>query len=269
MNILRETILFLTEVLEKKSLILEMTRRDFVQRYIGSFLGLLWAFLEPLAMIAIMWFVFTLGFRTKVAGNVPFVAYLFTGMIPFYFFQDTVGESCGIIRSYAFLVQKVKFRVSILPIIKVNAALILHLVFLIIVILVLSALHIVPSYYWLQIPYYLAAMIFLVLGINWLLSALGVFVKDISYIVAIFLRFIFWLTPIFWNVDMIPARFRWLFKINPMFYIVQGYRESFIYHIPFWHHSGYAIYFWAISVTIFLVGAVVFKRLMPHFADVL
>jgi lipopolysaccharide transport system permease protein/teichoic acid transport system permease protein len=134
---------------------------------------------------------------------------------------------------------------------------------------ILWASGILPSLYWLQAIYYMVAAVFFILGMSWLLSSLGVFVKDITYIVAIFLRFTFWLTPIFWNINMIPERLRIYIKINPMFYIVQGYRESFIYQVPFWEHPVYALYFWGLSCIMLIVGVIVFRRLRPHFGDVI
>jgi lipopolysaccharide transport system permease protein len=260
---------FLNEIYEKRTLIYEMSKRDFKQRYVGSFLGLFWAFLEPLTMMMIMWFVFSLGFKAKPSGDVPFVAYLFTGMIAFNFFQDTLGACSNVIRSYAFLVQKVKFRVSILPILKIGSALTLHIVFVSIVMAILLLSGIRPSIFWLQAIYYLAASLFLMLGLSWLISAIGVFVKDITHIVAIFLRLGFWVTPIFWNINMIPEQYRIFLKINPIFYIVQGYRESFIYQVPVWHHPVITIYFWFVACVTFLIGVFVFLRFRPHFADVL
>jgi lipopolysaccharide transport system permease protein/teichoic acid transport system permease protein len=266
---LQNGINFLKEIFERRALIYELSKRDFKQRYVGSFLGLFWAFLEPLTMMLIMWFVFSIGFKAKPSGDVPFVAYLFTGMIAFNFFQDTLGASSNVIRSYSYLVQKVKFRVSILPILKINSALVLHLVFIQIVMVILFISGIRPSVFWFQAIYYLAASMFLILGLSWLLSAIGVFVQDISHIVAIFLRLGFWVTPIFWDLKMIPERYRFFLKINPIFYIVQGYRESFIYQVPVWDHPVITLYFWLVASMMFLMGVFVFLRLRPHFADVL
>jgi len=125
------------------------------------------------------------------------------------------------------------------------------------------------SIYWFQTIYYLAASLFLILGMSWLLSAVGVFVKDMTHIVGIFLHLGFWVTPIFWNIKMIPEQYRIYLKMNPIFYIVQGYRESFIYQIPVWSHPLYNLYFWLFAFMMFFVGVFVFLRLRPRFADVL
>ena len=260
---------FIREIFRKRSVIYDLSKRDFQQRYVGSYLGLFWVFLEPLAFILVLWFIFSFGFRANPGGDIPFIAYLFTGFIAFSFFQDAVSANSEVIRSFAFLVQKGNFRLSILPIVKIISALLLHVAFLLIVMGILLIIGILPSLYWLQTLYYLAAGFFLTMGIGWLISALGVFVKDIAHIITILLRFAFWLTPIFWNIDIVPEKLRFLLKMNPLFYIVQGYRDSLIYEIPFWYHLYRSLYFWGFSIIMFIIGVLVFRRLRPHFADVL
>ena len=260
---------FINEIYNKRYAIYELSKRDFRQRYIGSYLGLFWAFLEPLAFVLVLWFVFSIGLRVNPAGDISFVAYLTTGFVAFSFFQDAISANSDVIRSFAFLVQKGNFRLSILPIVKINSALVLHIVFLGIVMGILLVTDVSPSLFWLQALYYLAASLFLILGISWFTSALGVFVKDITHIISILLRFAFWLTPIFWNIDIVPDKFRFVMKLNPLFYVIQGYRDSFLYKIPLWAHLSYTLYFWGISFVMFIVGVLVFRRLRPHFADVI
>ncbi|MBL4774800.1 MAG: ABC transporter permease [Mariprofundus sp.] len=125
------------------------------------------------------------------------------------------------------------------------------------------------SFWVFQIIYYLFALLVLMLGLSWLTSALNVFVKDVGQIVSIFLQFGFWATPIFWNVNQIPEMYRFYFQLNPMHYIVEGYRDAFIFHVPFWEKWEAGLFFWCVNITILLVGVVTFKRLRPHFADVL
>jgi len=186
MSLISEGIQFIGEIYDRRKQIYDLTKRDFADRYTGSFLGMLWAFLEPLAMMGIMWAVFSLGLKVRPSGDVPFVAYLFTGMVAYNFFSETVSSSAGVIRSYSFLVKKVKFRVAILPIVKINSALLVHFIFLFIVMGVIMASGIRPSLYWLQAAYYMFSLLFLLLGLGWLLSALGVFIRDIANVVQIF-----------------------------------------------------------------------------------
>ncbi len=269
MSMVREGVQFIHEIYERRGQIYDLTRRDFMNRYIGSMLGLLWAFLEPLAMMLIMWGVFSFGLKVRPSGNVPFIAYLFTGMSAYNFFSESAGASSNVIRTYDFLVKKVKFRIAILPIVKILSALIIHIIFLFIVMAVIWISGIKPDIYWLQSLYYLIAMLAMLLGLGWLLSAIGVFIRDIANVIGILLTFGFWLTPIFWNKDMLPAAYQKYLCLNPMFYIVQGYRDSFLYHIPFWQHPINTAYYWAFTTILLLAGIVTFKKLRPHFADVL
>ena len=112
-------------------------------------------------------------------------------------------------------------------------------------------------------------MVVLALGISWITAALNVFIRDVGQIVAVVLQMGFWATPIFWDIQMMPSKIQAVFKCNPMYYIVQGYRESFIYFAPFWHHPIQTLYFWGISITFFITGTMIFKKLKPQFPDVL
>ncbi len=126
-----------------------------------------------------------------------------------------------------------------------------------------------PELYWLQIIYYLFATSVLLLGLSWLTSSILVFFKDIGQIVTMIIQFGFWLTPIFWSLKMVPDQYHWFIKINPAYYIIQGYRDSMINHVWFWEDMTMTLYFWIVTMVIFVLGALTFKKLKPHFADVL
>ena len=110
---------------------------------------------------------------------------------------------------------------------------------------------------------------FLLMGLSWLLAAVGAFVEDMSMIVGIVTRLLFWFTPIIWNIDRVPEKYYIYLKLNPLLYIVEGYRKSFLYRQPFWDELGYSLYFWGLSSLLLLVGVLVFRRLRPHFEAVL
>ena len=126
-----------------------------------------------------------------------------------------------------------------------------------------------PSLYNLQVVYYIFATVCIILGLSWITSSLGVFSRDISQLVGMCLQFLFWGTPIFWNIEMIPARYAFLFKLNPFYYIVRGFRDCFINHMWFWDRPGTTLYFWCLTLVIMMLGAWLFQKLQPHFADVL
>jgi ABC-type polysaccharide/polyol phosphate export permease len=266
---MQSAINFFRQIGEKRYLLYQLTKRDFVQKYVESYLGLTWAIFEPLATTLILSVIFTFGFRSGPVQDVPFFLYLFSGMVAFNYFSMATSEGSQVIRSYAFLVKKVNFRLSILPIVKVLSCSIIHLIMLGFLLVVLTVYGYYPSIYWLQFFYYFLAMNVLVLGISWGASALSVFLPDVRHIVSISLQFLFYLSPVFWSVENVPKEWAFLPKLNPMYYIINGYRDSFIYHRPFWNHMDETIYFWVVSISLLFIGIIVFRKLRPHFADVI
>jgi len=110
-------------------------------------------------------------------------------------------------------------------------------------------------------------MFVLLLGLAWITSACNLFVKDVSNVISVIIQFGFWLTPIFWTLEMIPQKFHWIIKLNPMYYIVSGYRDSIVSRVGFWEREN-TIYFWIFTLIILFVGINVFRKLKPHFAEV-
>jgi lipopolysaccharide transport system permease protein/teichoic acid transport system permease protein len=248
---------------------LSFAKREVIAQYVGSFLGFIWTFINPMAKIFIFWVVFSVGFRVQPKNDVPFVVWLTAGMSIWFVFADIVNGSAGLIVSNAHLIKKTLFHSQILPVIKVVSCLITHSVFLM-VLIGLIIFHKMPfSFYYLQFLYYLFCMSILALGISYIVSALNVFIRDIGQIVAVLLQMGFWATPIFWDIQMMPPKIQAIFNYNPMFYIVQGYRDSFIYFLPFWQRPYQVLYFWLLAMAIFVIGALIFKKLKPQFPDVL
>jgi lipopolysaccharide transport system permease protein len=260
---------FLLTLYRRRFLILEMAKRDVAQNQVGSLLGFIWTFINPLVLICILWMVFSIGFKTPTVAGAPFVVWLTSGLIIWNAFSESLNGATLAVRNNPHLVKKVLFPLSVLPVVKLVASLMVHLVFLLILI-ALILLHGLPiSVFWLQSIYYLGAMMIFALGLGWLTSSLFVYIRDVGQVVNVLLQFGFWATPIFWNQGILPERVRVLLKLNPMFYLVQGYRDSFLGFVPFWHHPALTLYFWSATAVIFIMGAIVFQRLRPSFADVL
>jgi lipopolysaccharide transport system permease protein/teichoic acid transport system permease protein len=260
---------FLLTLVQRRYLIFEMAKRDISSNIVGSMLGFFWTFINPLITIFIFWLVFSLGFKSAPKGDIPFVVWLTAGMSIWNTFSEVINGSTGVILGNSHLVKKVVFPLSILPVVKLVASFITHFIF-IGLLLILVLLYKLPfSIYWLQAFYYFAAMCVLALGVSWITSSVNIFARDTSQIVTVVLQIGFWATPIFWDLSIMPEKVQSILKLNPMFYIVQGYRESFLYFVPFWHHWEMTLYFWGVTLFIFALGATIFLRLRPHFADVL
>ncbi|MGL4369445.1 MAG: ABC transporter permease [Spirochaetota bacterium] len=268
---LHEAVSFISDIIDKKYLIYELTKRDMSQRFIGSFLGAFWLFVEPVIMTAIFWIVFGSGFRstTGSTAGVPYIAWFLAGYFAWNYFGDVVSSGTGAIKSFSFLVKKVDFRLSILPVVKILSALVLHLIFMVLCCLVLVINGVFPRVSWLMFFYYVFAMSLFLLGVTWVTSSISLFVKDIKNIVGIVVRIGFYATPIFWNISIVPQKYRILFELNPMYYIVEGYRSSFLGTGPLLGEAWMALYFWALTFFFLVMGVFVYKRLRPHFADVI
>ncbi|GAK56586.1 ABC-2 type transporter [Candidatus Vecturithrix granuli] len=261
--------LYLRLIFVQRYLICSMAKREVETQYIGSVLGFIWAFVQPVVMITLYWVIFSVGFKVQPKNDVPFVVWLTAGMTSWYIFADIVNGSSGIILVHAHLIKKTLFYPNILPVIKILSSLITHAIFLVVLIGLILLQKMPVSGYYLQFLYYLACLCVLALGLSWAVSALNVFIRDVGQIVNVILQIGFWITPIFWDLQMMPPQIRIFFKLNPMFYIVQGYRESFIYFLPFWKHPYQTLYFWIVAAFTMFAGALIFKKLKPHFADVL
>ena len=259
---------FLIDIYLQRRVIYELAKRDFQQQYMGSYLGVIWVFLQPLIFIGILYVVFTFGFKSAPTTSMPFVVYLISGMIAWMYFSNILSVTTGVIVSYAFLVKKGDFRLSILPIVKILSALVPHLFFVVLAIITAWINGYPPSFYTLQVFYYLFAMVVLLLGLSWITSSTNIFVKDVSKVVSIVVQFGFWLTPIFWQIEKIPAAYQWIVKLNPAYYIITGYRDSLVSRIPFWSHAWETFLFWGMTVLILYTGINVFGRLRPHFGEV-
>jgi len=260
---------FVVTLFKSRSLVFNLARRDIQSKYLGSYLNFLWAFVQPTITILLIWFVFDVGFKVPPVGKYPFVLWLIVAIIPWFFFSESLGNATNSILDYSYLVKKVVFKVSVIPIIKILSALFIHLFFIVFIFLAFLAYGYTPRWCNLQMFYYLFASIVLVVGLSWITSSLVIFVKDVGQVVAMLLQFGFWLTPILWSINMVPEQYQPLMKLNPVFYITEGYRNSFISGIWFWEYPHWTLYFWILTGIIFILGAIIFIKLRPHFADVL
>lgn len=258
------------ELFYNRELILRLAKNDFKTKYAGSVFGIIWAFIQPLSTILIYWFVFSVGLKSgSPVKGVPFIFWFMLGLVPWFFFQEAIINATNCMLEYSYLVKKVVFKISILPIIKILSSFFIHVVFILITLLVGLAYGFKIDLYLLQLPYYIFCIFFLTLGISYTTSAIILFFKDLGQIINILLQVGMWMTPIMWSYTMIPTEYQWIEKLNPFFYIVEGYRSIFIEKHWFWENIFQTLYFWIFSCLMFSIGIIIFKKLKPHFADVL
>lgn len=258
------------ELYQSRHLIWKLAKNDFKKRYAGSYLGAIWAMVQPVVTVALYYFVFEIVMKgASRTEEAPFVLFLTAGLVPWFFFSEALNSGTNALREYDYLVKKVVFKISILPIIKIIAATFIHGFFILVLLIVAAIYGYYPTVYTIQILYYSACLFLLVLAICYTTCAIVVFFKDLSQIISILLQIGMWATPILWDLNMLPSGWQKVMKINPLVYIVNGYRSAIYGHEWFFMDFFSTVYFWMVTIVLFGIGTMIFKRLKVHFADVL
>ena len=262
------------EIVKKRKLILELGKADFKKRFVGSYFGIVWMFIQPIVTVTIYAVIFgEAGFKSPPpVPGASYVMWLVPGIVPWFFYSEALNSITNCLQEYHYLVKKVVFQVEILPIIKLISCLMVHGFFLLIMIGLYLVSGRMPMITWIQVLYYTFAASVLALGIGFFTCAVNVFFKDMAQIVTICIQFGIWMTPIMYDESMFTNRAPWIgtiFKLNPFYYIVAGYRDSMLTGHWFVERPTLTVYFWVFTLVVLMAGLKVFKRLRPHFSDVL
>lgn len=272
--IMKNVLDLIHNMIAKRRMIFDLAKSDFRKRFVGSYFGILWMFIQPLVTVVIYAFIFgPYGFKSAPpVPNTSYVIWLIPGLVPWFFFSEALNMQTGILQEYSYLVKKVVFPIELLPIIKLASCFFVHLCFIVIMMLAFFVDGRFPMVSWIQIFYYSFAASMLALGLGYLTSAINVFFKDMQQIVGILLQFGIWMCPIMYDETLFTSRAPWIatvLKLNPFYYIVAGYRDSMLTGNPFWVRRMLSVYFWMICLLIFFTGLGFFKKVRPHFSDVL
>jgi lipopolysaccharide transport system permease protein len=261
---------FLRNLVERRTLLFQLVRRDFDQRFVGSVIGWIWGILHPLVLLVSWYYIFVLVIGGKlppgeVTANYPL--FIFSGMLPWMLFSETVQRSATSLLEHANLITKSMFPSEIVPVAVFLSNLASHSLAL--------TLMLAATLYWnhgigwpvLLLPLYLFLIGLFAVGLGWIASSLHVFLRDTAQMVSVVLTFWFWLTPIMVPAGMIPERYRWILRFNPMYYAVELYRQAFFTsRFPEWREVGAL----ALSGTaMFVAGGLFFRYVKRGFADVL
>lgn len=271
---------FFKNLIQDRNIIKRLSINDFKAKFSGSYFGIFWAFVQPIVTILIYVFVFQVGFRAADTDNgYPYVLWLIAGIIPWFFFSEALNNASNCLIEYNYLVKKVVFRIDVLPLVKINSSLFVHLFFIVFAVLVYIFNGRMVPIYFVQILYYMFACLCLVVSISFLTASIVPFFKDFLQIVNIVLQLGMWMCPIMWNENLLLASESTfinsvlikILRFNPMYYIVQGYRSCFMGGDSawFWQRPKLTIYFWLFVIVMFFIGQRVYKKLKVHFADVL
>lgn len=256
-----------TEICEDRRLLFDLSKKDMKRKFAGTYFGVVWVFLQPLLTITIYWAVFQFGFRSGDIGDTPFVLWFISGIICWLFVSEAIMCASNGFLEYNYLIQKVKFNINIIPLVKILSSFYIHLFFIIIALVICACFGIYPTIKLLQILYYMGATMIFVFALTLLTSSIVVFFRDMNQIINILLLLGMWGTPIAWNISNFSPKTQGFLELNPFFYLVEGYRDAILGRSWFWEKIYLGIYFWVITIVILVLGAKIYTKLKPYFAD--
>ena len=257
------------KIKEQKQTIWALSKNQIKSRFAGTVGGLFWAVAQPLALITIYYFVFAIGFKAQGPTGTTFVVWFICGLVPWFFFAETLQSITTSVVSHNYLVKKTIFPIETLPFVSIVSGTIVHIIFAFILFLILVFHEIPLLSSRILVLYYFACTCFFMLGLGWILSSLQVYYRDIGHGLGIFLNLLFWSTPIVWSKEMIPERFHFIIDINPITYFIDGYRNSLVYETVILPEFNQSLYFWVFTLLLLFVGKTTFDNLKPYFPDVI
>lgn len=265
---MRELLFILKENKENWYKIHKLSLYDFITPLRDTYLGIVWIILNPLSQIGVYWFVFGIGIRNgRAIDGHPFLLWMLAGLIPWFYISSSISSGALAIYSKASILTKMKFPTSIIPTYTVLTQLLnnIPVIFIMLIIYVLYGYK--ATIYYIQIPYYLFAATLLLIGISLITSALVMAVRDINRIIGTVLRFMFYLTPILWTTINLPPIGLKLIRLNPFIYIIEGFRNTFLYNKWFFEDVKFTIYYWIVTIVIILIGSMIHMKFRNRFSD--
>jgi ABC-type polysaccharide/polyol phosphate export permease len=258
----------LRNLVERRSLLFQLVRRDFEQRFVGSAMGWIWSLIHPLVLLLSWTFVFQYCLKNDPPPGVnSYPLFLFAGMLPWMLFSETVQRSAPSLLDQANLITKTVFPAEIVPVSVFLSTLASHILAIALMVTYVGVTQNQISVFLIFLPLYMGAIGLLAIGAGWIAASLHVFLRDTAHVVSVLFTFWFWLTPIFIDEETFPARARWLLALNPLYYLVRAYRAVLLYAtMPSPRDLGIAL---AYGVGVFVLGGLFFRYMKRGFADVL
>jgi ABC-type polysaccharide/polyol phosphate export permease len=253
---------------ERRSLLFQLVRRDFEQRFVGSAMGWIWSLIHPLVLLLSWTFVFQLCLGMKPPAGVPsYPLFIFAGMLPWLLFSETVQRSAPSLLDQANLITKTVFPAEIVPVSVFLSTLISHLIAVLLMVAAMGVRYNQISIFLVVLPLYMVSIGLLAVGLGWIVASLHVFLRDTAQVLSVVFTFWFWLTPIFIEEDRFPQSARFLLAANPLYYLVRAYRAALLYSVmPSARDLAISA---AFGVVAFVLGGFFFRYMKRGFADVL
>lgn len=261
-----------TSVIRYRQLIYDLVKREVLGRYRGSIAGVAWSFVTPLLMLIVYTFFFSVVFKSRwgsgpTTGHADFAIILFAGLIINTLFSECMSRAPLLITGNVNYVKKIVFPLEILPCVALGSALFQMLISIVVLMGVQLLLGKHLSWLVILLPVIIFPLTLVALGVSWFLSALGVYIRDVSQIITVLLSVLLFVSPVFYPLSSISGLFRMVVLCNPITLIIEDARSVLIYGtMPNWY---YLLIYTAIAVMIAWAGFYFFQKTRKGFADVL
>lgn len=250
------------DLYQYRQLLKSNIKKEIRGKYKGSFLGVLWSFVNPLLSVMVYAIVFPLVLKTT---QPHYVTYLIIGIIPWTFFTTAISQGTTTVLVNGGIIKKVYFPREILPISIVSSGLVNFLISCLIIFIFLIFSGIGFSFHIILLPLVILIQYILLLSIVFITSSINVYIRDAEYIINFFVNMLFYATPILYSTELFPEKFRWILNLNPMAVIINGYRDILYYHnMP---NINILIIMLLFSLVLLFIGVKIFKKLERGFAE--
>jgi teichoic acid transport system permease protein len=258
------------EQLVNLNLIFRLAVYEVKSKYQMHYLGVLWQFLNPTIQVLIFWFVFGLGIRGgNPVGELPYFLWLIVGLIPWFFISPAIIQGSNSVYAKVNLVSKMKFPVSVLPSIVILSNAFQFFIMLIVLGVILVLYGINPGVYLLQLPYYIFCLFAFLYSFTLFSSTISTIIRDYQIVLQSIMRMMLYLTPILWETGQLPHLLESVLKLNPMYYLIEGYRNMFLGREWFYEDYVYTSYFWISTLFLLFIGSLIHVKFRNKFVDYL
>ena len=253
---------FFKELYHYRELLKTNVKKDIRGKYKGSFLGILWSFINPLLQVLVYALVFPYIMKVETEN---YLIFLICGIIPWTWFITSISQGTTSITNNANLIKKVYFPREILPISVVTSGLVNFLISCLIILIFVIFGGLGITWHLIFLPFIIIVQYLFTLALIFVLSAVNVYVKDVEYIVAFIINMLFYATPILYTTEMFSGPILWLFRLNPLAHLINAYRDVFyVHHIPNLINLSILL---GVSILLVVICYIIFKKLEKRFAE--
>lgn len=260
----------LSEIYTNRYRLLRLANYELKKQNTETVFGFLWNFFNPALQIFVYWFVFAIGLKAAAPqGGYPYLIWMIAGIMPWFYISTALNTTLISIIAYGGVLKRMRFPMAIVPVKSVISAFIAHIWSMLVVVMIILVSGYELSSCWWQTFYYAFCSIMFLVGYSLLVSAVTVVFRDFQKLMNSVIRLLFYLTPIVWSHETLPEHLKFVLELNPLAYIIDGYRDSLLYGVNITENLSQGCFFWLVTIALFIVGCNVHMKFRKKFIDLI